>query len=198
MSSANRSASNLAETGYDKSLGPDRTVVTPKTGVEPRLVAVRGPLKGSVFALPEGEFWVGRQASNHLQLEDNAVSRRHCLFLRSGDDCTLKDLESRNGTFVTGTPVTEQRLMPGDEIRIGGSLFCYRVEANAIPGLEVLDSGTSTRELRFEESLYLPSDEHTILPPSARALHDLRTLLRVSTMLHSFRGLHDTTSVKAA
>src|ERR1700685_719966 len=169
-----------------------------KTETEPRLVAVRGPLKGNIFPLPEGEFWVGRQATNDLQLDDHAVSRRHCLFLRSGDKCTLKDLESRNGTFVTGTPVTEQHLMPGDEIRIGGSLFCYWVEANATAVPEQLASGASTRELRLEESLYLSSDEYTSLPPSARALHDLRTLLRVSTMLHSFRGLHDTTSVKAA
>jgi transcriptional regulator with GAF, ATPase, and Fis domain len=161
-------------------------------------VAVRGPLKGSIFHLPEGEFWVGRQAINDLQLEDHAVSRRHCLFVRSGDDCTLKDLDSRNGTFVTGTPVTEQHLTPGDEIRIGGSVFCYVVDANGAVGPEELNSAASTRELRFEESLYLSSDEYTILPPSARALHDLRTLLRVSTMLHSFRGLHDTTSATAA
>ncbi len=172
--------------------------VTTKTGIAPRLVALRGPVKGNTFPLPEGEFWVGRQASNDLQLEDNAVSRRHCLFIRSGDNCTVKDLESRNGTFVTGTPVTEQHLKTGDEIRIGGSVFCYRVEANATAGHEQLNSGASTRELRFEESLYLSSDEYTILPPSARALHDLRTLLRVSTMLHSFRGLHDTTSAPAA
>jgi hypothetical protein len=66
--------------------------------------------------------------------------------------------------------------------------FQLPVEANASVGPEHLDSGTSTRELRLEESLYLSSDEYTILPPSARALHDLRTLLRVSTMLHSFRG----------
>ncbi len=158
---------------------------------------MRGPLRGSIFPLPEGEFWVGRQPTNDLQLEDHAVSRRHCLFVRSGAECTLRDLESRNGTFVTGTPVTEQHLTPGDEIRIGGSLFCYRVEANVTAGQEQLDSGASTRELRFEESLYLPSDEHTILPPSARALHDLRTLLRVSTLLHSFRGLHDAISVTA-
>jgi len=172
--------------------------VIPKTGIEPRLVAVRGLLKGNIYPLPEGEFWVGRQAANDLQLDDNAVSRRHCLFVRSGDSCTVKDLDSRNGTFVTGTPVTEQSLAPGDEIRIGGSLFCYRVEANADVGTEELNSGTSTRELRLGESLYLSSDEYTILPPSARALHDLRTLLRVSTMLHSFRGLHDTTSATAA
>jgi transcriptional regulator with GAF, ATPase, and Fis domain len=161
-------------------------------------MAVRGPLKGHVIPLPQGEYWVGRQHSNDLQLEDNAVSRRHCLFIRSGEACTLKDLDSRNGTFVTGTPVTEQQLEPGDEIRIGGSVFCYLVDANAglPPGKQV--SVSSTRELRLEESLYLSTDEYTILPPSARALHDLRTLLRVSTMLHSFRGLHDTTSASAA
>ena len=173
-------------------------MVITKTGIEPRLVAVRGPLKGNIFVLPEGEFWVGRQATNDLQLEDTAVSRRHCLFTRSGDNCTLKDLDSRNGTFVTGTPVSEQPLRPGDEIRIGGSLFCYQVDASAPANHERENTAGSTRELRLEESLYLSSDEYTILPPSARALHDLRTLLRVSTMLHSFRGLHDTTSETAA
>ncbi len=175
-----------------------RTLLKSKTGVEPRLLAVRGPLKGHVILLPQGEYWVGRQATNDLQLEDNAVSRRHCLFVRSGEDCTLKDLDSRNGTFITGTPVTEQHLEPGDEIRIGGSVFCYLVDANASVAIEKQESISSTRELRLDESLYLSSDEYTILPPSARALHDLRTLLRVSTMLHSFRGLHDTTSASAA
>ena len=169
-----------------------------KTGVEPRLLALRGPLKGHVILLPPGEYWVGRQATNDLQLEDNAVSRRHCLFVRSGEDCTLKDLESRNGTFVTGTPVTEQQLEPGDEIRIGGSVFCYLVDPSSVVPAEKQVSISSTRELRLDESLYLSSDEYTILPPSARAMHDLRTLLRVSTMLHSFRGLHDTTSASAA
>jgi transcriptional regulator with GAF, ATPase, and Fis domain len=169
-----------------------------KTEVEPRLLVVRGPLKGHVIPLPQGEYWVGRQATNDLQLEDNAVSRRHCLFVRSAEGCTLKDLDSRNGTFVTGTPVTEQQLTPGDEIRIGGSVFCFLVDPNAgqPSGKQISLSGT--RELRLEESLYLSSDEYSILPPSARALHDLRTLLRVSTMLHSFRGLHDTTSDSAA
>src|SRR5579862_2937089 len=144
-----------------------KMVLKLKTGVEPRLLAVRGPLKGHVIPLPQGEYWVGRQATNDLQLEDNAVSRRHCLFIRSGDDCTLKDLDSRNGTFVTGTPVTEQQLEPGDEIRIGGSVFCYLVDAKAGPPAVKQETISGTRELRLEESLYLSSDEYTILPPSA-------------------------------
>ncbi len=177
--------------------GAEENLPKSTTVVEPRLLGVRGPFKGHLIPLPEGEYCVGRQSTNDLQLEDNAVSRRHCLFIRSGDGCTLKDLDSRNGTFVTGTPVTEQQLSAGDEIRIGGSVFCYLTDPSGSLGAEKQPT-SSTRELRFEESLYLSSDDHTILPPSARAMHDLRTLLRVSTMLHSFRGLHDTTSAPAA
>jgi Nif-specific regulatory protein len=173
-------------------------VLKSKIEIEPRLMALRGPLKGSAIVLPPGEYSVGRQATNDLQLDDNAVSRRHCVFLRSGEACTLKDLDSRNGTFVSGTPITERELKPGDEIRIGGSLFCYQVDGNADAPAAKQVSFTNTRELRLDESLYLCPDERTTLPPSARALHDLRTLLRVSTMLHSFRGLHDTTSASAA
>ncbi len=169
-----------------------------KTGVEPRLLAVRGPLKGHAIALPEGEYCVGRQATNDLQLEDHAVSRRHCVFIRAGEVCTLKDLESRNGTFVTGTAVSEQQLKPGDEIRIGGSVFSFQAGAETVTQTAKQVSVSSTRELRLEESLYLSANQYTILPPSARAMHDLRTLLRVSTMLHSFRGLHDTTTASAA
>jgi transcriptional regulator with GAF, ATPase, and Fis domain/pSer/pThr/pTyr-binding forkhead associated (FHA) protein len=179
--------------------GAKKNLLKLNTGVEPRLLAVRGPLKGNVIPLPQGEYCVGRQPTNDLQLEDNAVSRRHCLFILSGHTCTLKDLDSRNGTFVTGTPVSEQQLEPGDEIGIGGSVFCYLLDPGGAPPPEKSGTMTNTRELRLGESLYLaPDDDQTILPPSARALHDLRTLLRVSTMLHSFRGLHNTKSASAA
>jgi len=140
-----------------------------------------------VFPLPEGEFSVGRHASNNLCVEETAVSRRHFVIRRSGPRCTLQDLESRNGTFVNGTPVTEHALEQGDEIRIGGSAFAYVVDPDRVVALPKPDS--KTRELRFEDSAYLSSSGRSVLPPSARALHDLRTLLRITTMLHSFQGL---------
>ena len=162
----------------------------------PRLVALRGSAKGSVFPLPEGEFSVGRHASNSLCLEENAVSRRHFVIRRSGARCTLKDLESRNGTFVNRTPVTEHVLEQGDEIRVGESTFSYVVDPDRVVVLPKPDS--KTRELRFEDSAYLSSGARGLLPPSARALHDLRTLLRISTMLHSFRGLQKAKETLAA
>lgn len=162
--------------------------------MEPRIVAVRGPLKGSTILLPEGRYTLGRQAKNDLHIDENAVSREHCVFTRSGQDCELKDLESRNGTLVNGTPITDRKLAQGDEIRIGSSVFCYLVSSDR--SAEASDS--KTRELRIEDGVYLSSDATVMMPPSARALHDLRTLLRVSTILHSFRGLHDAQGAPAA
>ena len=163
---------------------------------DPRLVAIRGPLKGAIYSLPEGEFSVGRQAISNLSLDDHAVSRKHCLLIRSGQQAVIKDLESRNGTFVNGTPVTEQPLEQGDEIRIGGSVFCYLVDRDRTP--QRPESDFKTRQLQVTDSIYLSSADQSILPPSARAMHDLRTLLRVSTMLHSFRGLQEVHGTPAA
>jgi len=153
-------------------------------------------VKGSIIPLPEGEFSVGRQASNALCLEENAVSRRHCIIQRAGARCTLKDLDSRNGTFINGTSVAERQLDEGDEIRIGGSVFSFLIDPDrAVP---IPSSDSKTRKLRFEDSAYLSSSEHTMLHPSARALHDLRTLLRITTMLHSFQGLQTSKDMPAA
>jgi len=164
--------------------------------MEPRLVAVRGPLKGSILLLPEGRYSVGRHAKCSLHLDDGAVSREHCVFTRSGATCTLKDLESRNGTLVNGTPITEQKLDQGDEVRIGASVFCFLLANDK--AVDPHGSDSKTRELRVEDAVYLSSAGQLSLPPSARALHDLRTLLRVSTLLHSFRGLHDVQGTRAS
>jgi transcriptional regulator with GAF, ATPase, and Fis domain len=159
-------------------------------------VAVRGPLKGSIYALPEGDFSVGRQATSNINLEDHAASRKHCVFSRSAQQCTVKDLESRNGTFVNGTPVTEHQLEQGDEIRIGGSVFCYLVDRDR--AAKPASGDFKTRQIQLTDSIYLSSADQSVLPPSARAMHDLRTLLRVSTMLHSFRGLQEAHGTAAA
>jgi transcriptional regulator with GAF, ATPase, and Fis domain len=153
-------------------------------------------MKGSICALPEGDYSVGRNSTCNLNLEDHAVSRKHCLFVRSGRQCTVKDLESRNGTFVNGTPVTEHELEQGDEIRIGGSVFCYLVDRDR--SAKPASGDFKTRQLQVTDSIYLSASGHSVLPPSARAMHDLRTLLRVSTMLHSFRGLQEAHGRQAA
>ena len=73
--------------------------------VSPKLVAIAGPSKGLVFPISWESFAIGREASNSLCLEDASVSRWHSVVSYTGEECTLKDLDSRNGTFVNGVPI---------------------------------------------------------------------------------------------
>ena len=68
-------------------------------------------------------------------------------------DCELKDLDSRNGTFVNGAPITSQNLDSGDEIRIGGSLLVYLTGSQT--GFErsrIPTPGSSALKIRFTSS----------------------------------------------
>src|SRR5882672_4220898 len=50
--------------------------------MNPRLIAISGSLKGTIFDLAEDEILIGREPSNSVCLNDLSVSRRHCLIKR--------------------------------------------------------------------------------------------------------------------
>ena len=79
------------------------------------------------LVLPSGDrrglgaepFQVGRMGECDLTLADPNVSRRHAELRPVDGSWVVVDLGSMNGTRVNGRPVTEQRLVDGDEIAIG-------------------------------------------------------------------------------
>ena len=72
---------------------------------------------------------IGRHAGNDIVLAaDDSASRLHAVLERLGPGWWLRDLGSRNGTFVNGTRVSEGRtLQHGDELRIGSTRLVYRI-----------------------------------------------------------------------
>jgi transcriptional regulator with GAF, ATPase, and Fis domain len=93
--------------------------------LNPRLTAVAGPLAGAVFPLGDAAVTVGRHGESGLQIRDLAVSRRHCVLTPEGGRYVLRDLDSRHGTFVNGTPIHERILDPGDVVQIGTAIFVF-------------------------------------------------------------------------
>jgi len=90
------------------------------------LVGTQGTYSGHVFEIPVGSTTIGREAENPIPLvNDTTASRRHATITISGSDYTIRDEGSSNGTFVNGARVTEQKLMPGDEVQIGGTKFRF-------------------------------------------------------------------------
>jgi len=168
--------------------------------MNPRLVAVSGPLKGQTFMLSEGELSIGRLSSNHVHVTDIAVSRRHCAIRGEDGQFKIRDLESRNGSFVNAVPVKERLLEHGDRIEVGGSLFVFLVEEGEppVPSTPVFfaDSevlATPIVQLRREDALYWLADEADTHSPlqSARKARDLDLLLRISRTVNSIHKLED-------
>ncbi len=80
-------------------------------------------LKDQTIPLSGKETSIGRGKENGLVLEDHAVSRHHAKIVEEPDGHVLVDNNSANGSWVNGQRVSEMRLKPGDQIRLGKTLF---------------------------------------------------------------------------
>jgi len=80
---------------------------------------------GKTIPIPTGEAIMGRQPDNPIVIDEQGVSRQHAKLLRQGNQVTLTDLNSSNGTYVNGqklTPHITITLTHRDEIRLGQQL----------------------------------------------------------------------------
>jgi two-component system cell cycle response regulator len=101
----------------------DEMLAAPPVCDRPTLTLVTGPQAGSVFTL-EGTTVVGRSSECDVRIDHLGVSRRHAVISQlDGDDFVIEDLGSRNGTTVRGVATTRSRLVNGDRIGIGSSIY---------------------------------------------------------------------------
>jgi FHA domain. len=88
----------------------------------PVLVCIDGSLNGQEFEIPPGGLVVGREG--HVRVPDEFLSRRH---FEVGPDpdgtIRVRDLGSRNGTFLNTLPAHNTKVHSGDEIRAGINRF---------------------------------------------------------------------------
>lgn len=92
-----------------------------------KLIVLAGAKEGTQIPLKKDKFIIGRAPECTLRAGSSAISRRHCAIVRKDDAWLVRDLGSRNGTFLNDTAVEEPTaLKVGDEIRVGPLHF--RVE----------------------------------------------------------------------
>jgi DNA-binding winged helix-turn-helix (wHTH) protein len=81
---------------------------------------------GGGLGLTDGEHVLGRDPGLEVFLDSPDVSRRHARITVAGEEATIEDLESRNGTFVADRKVrTATRLSDGDTIRLGSFALTF-------------------------------------------------------------------------
>lgn len=82
-------------------------------------------------------------SASSLTLPDKRVSSNHARLTREGDEFTLTDLGSANGTRVGGEKIKSVRLAPGDILQLGHSLLAFERKL-LTPGLP-FELGSKTR-----------------------------------------------------
>lgn len=85
-----------------------------------RLMVEVGEPSGGIFEIGE-RVTIGRDPSCEVALTDPSVSRRHASIEWTYAGNVLRDLGSRNGTFVGGEPVDETTLVDGDLVQVGSA-----------------------------------------------------------------------------
>jgi phosphoserine phosphatase RsbU/P len=109
----------------------------------PRELLIQGP-DGQTKAVPlTGErMAVGRSSAAELCFPDDAgLSRQHFAFASEGEDWTVEDLGSKNGTFVNNIPLKARLILkPGDRITAGHLVIVFAPDpGGARPGVVVFD-----------------------------------------------------------
>jgi FHA domain len=85
------------------------------------LVFTSGRRQREAIDIDRARLTIGRVPENDLQLVDDKVSRHHAVIeLQDGGRVILRDLDSRNGTFIDGVRLTGSRVLTGGErLRFG-------------------------------------------------------------------------------
>jgi predicted component of type VI protein secretion system len=132
---------------------------------------ISGPHHGQTFQVPRGKFILGRETDCHLVLDSNSVSRHHCVLLLDDYTLRIRDLASRNGTFVNRdlTRIGERVLAHGDRVRLGDLVIRVELKSSAASpsaaSLETQNVGSET----IDHAGHPPEKTNHDQPTSAEA-----------------------------
>ncbi len=151
------------------------------------LEVVSGPDKGKKVTTMESLIRVGTDPASDLVITDSTVSRRHLEVERTTRGLLLKDLASRNGSWVDGRQVGAAYVEPGDKIALGKTKLAVK-QASRPTEIELMGGETFgdlvgaseamavlfnelRRAAKDEQNLLIEGETGTGKELAARALH---------------------------
>lgn len=103
------------------------------------------------FRLPSSVTIIGRRQECDLCIPLMVISRRHCQLDQDKERLKIRDLGSRNGTYINGQRIDRAELNPGDKVQVGPLTF--GVQINQKPA-----------ELSTPDSVILRPPKHLAVP----------------------------------
>lgn len=86
---------------------------------------------GEIVEIVQPIFRIGKRPEYEIRINENpAVSRCHAEILMKNDKCYIRDMDSKNGTFVNGLkipPDTEMEIKDGQKIRFANEEYLFQM-----------------------------------------------------------------------
>lgn len=95
-----------------------------------QLVMVDEAGAAETFAVTRATTTIGRELDNDVSLDSLHVSKHHARLIQQGDQWIIEDLNSANGTFVNGEPISEPVALQADDVLTIGP-FTFRLQRPA-------------------------------------------------------------------
>ncbi len=99
-----------------------------------RVVASESLKPGDEIRL-EAAVTVGRERTAGLWLDDRSVSRQHAQLEPAQDGVRVRDLGSGNGVWMGAERISDRQIAPGQQFRIGATVFEVRSGPGEVPSL---------------------------------------------------------------
>ena len=98
------------------------------TGTVSTLVITSGPKAGLELPLGTEAMTIGRSSESGLVIRDDYTSSHHARLLLRGDTWAIQDLDSTNGTFLSGKRLgsAPASISIGDTVKVGATTFELR------------------------------------------------------------------------
>ncbi len=159
-----------------------------------RELLIQGP-DGETKTVPlTGRLTVGRSSAAGVSFpEDGGLSRQHFAFEPDGENWTVQDLGSKNGTFVNNIPLKAKlTLKPGDRVTAGHLIIVYSPDGRtAEPGVVVFEgeeerSSSTTVTTSLEGAL---NQTIVLEKAGAKASAPMQALIRAGQVLSENKPL---------
>lgn len=139
----------------------------------------------SVLEYTKDNIVIGRVEGVDLVLPHSRVSRKHAILSKEGQNYIIGDLGSSNGTYVNGHRIsTRYRLLPGNDIRIGGfTLTILDDDFPAAPAAAPAAAGAAAQEKTAARGSRAEPDEAASPQPTVTAGRKKKERLKKSQAL---------------
>lgn len=166
-----------------------------------KLLVMNGVAAGREIPLPSTLFIIGRSSKCHLRPHSDLVSKVHCGITRKMGRVLVRDLQSRNGTYVNGELVSPTRptyVNDGDVLTVGPMQFQFCIPEEGAAEVQMV----SRREISWlmdnveeftMDSAYETQLLEVIDEPIEDEFHDTETATRENGLsagayMHEYLG----------